>query len=544
MIGHYDPTLVTLSVALAVLASFTALNLAGRIRIADGAGPRWWLGAAAIALGAGIWSMHFVGMLAFRMPMPVSYDITLTLLSLAMAIAFVGLGLAIVARYGTGWRALAGAGALAGTGIVAMHYTGMLAMQIPGTALGFRWDLVAASTVIAVVAATAALWLTFRTSGLRERLAAAVAMGIAISGMHYTGMAAATFEHIDRQATLPPVAIDEGLLALAIAGATSLLLILGLLGAFFDRKLAALTAREAQLLQESERRFRTLVESATEVIIVVLDADGRITYESGSAAHVLGYSSEAMIGRPLADLVPKASAPEFAQFLADVGAQPGRTGEMEVALVNAAGGVQDFEVVARNLVAEPAVGGIVAGLRDVSERKRLTEALERLSKTDPLTATLNRRGFLAAGEREMERARCSGRSLPIVMIDIDHFKGINDTYGHAAGDLVLATVSEICRTHIRSTDVLSRFGGEEFAILLVDDETQGARHVVECLRLGIEAACVNSIRGEVRVTASFGLAIVDPRECDLEQAVRLADEALYEAKNAGRNCIRIRAVAG
>jgi diguanylate cyclase (GGDEF)-like protein/PAS domain S-box-containing protein len=476
--------------------------------------------------------------------MRISYDITLTLLSLLMAFAFVGLGLAIVARFGTGWRALAAAGALAGSGIVAMHYTGMLAMRMPGVALGFRRDLVAASVAIAVIAATAALWLTFRTAGLRERLAAALAMGIAISGMHYTGMAAATFEHIGQQARVSPTAINEGLLALAIAGATSLLLILGLLGAFFDRKLAALTAREAQLLRESERRFRTLVESASEVIIVVLDPEGRITYESGSAAHVLGYSSAALIGRPLADLAPEASAPEFARFLARIGGLlPGQTSEIEVPLVNAAGGVQDFEVVARNLVAEPTVGGVVAGLRDISERKRLTETLERLSQTDQLTATLNRRGFLTAGDREMARARRSGRSLPIVMIDLDHFKKINDTYGHAAGDLVLTTVAEICRTHIRSTDVLSRFGGEEFAILLVDGETQGAHQAVERLRLAIEAARVNSIRGEVRVTASFGLAIVDPQDCDLELAVRLADDALYEAKNAGRNCIRMHAIA-
>jgi diguanylate cyclase (GGDEF)-like protein len=121
---------------------------------------------------------------------------------------------------------------------------------------------------------------------------------------------------------------------------------------------------------------------------------------------------------------------------------------------------------------------------------------------------------------------------------------VNDTFGHAAGDLVLSMVAEVCRSHIRSIDVLSRFGGEEFVILLVDSQVGGARDAVERLRIAIEAARVHSIRGDVRVTASFGLAIVDPGECDLERAVRLADEALYEAKSAGRNCIRTRAIAG
>ena len=123
--GSYDPFLVILSVAVAILASFTALNLAGRLLAADRAAKPWWLIAAAVALGGGIWSMHFVGMLAFVMPMPATYDVWLTLLSLALPILVVGTGLLILSRFGNGLGPLLVAGGLAGLGVVVMHYGGM-----------------------------------------------------------------------------------------------------------------------------------------------------------------------------------------------------------------------------------------------------------------------------------------------------------------------------------------------------------------------------------------------------------------------------------
>ncbi|HEX9569454.1 MAG TPA: MHYT domain-containing protein, partial [Rhodospirillales bacterium] len=163
MSGSYDPVLVSLSVAVAILASFTALNLAGRLLAADRAAKLWWLIAAAVALGGGIWSMHFVGMLAFVMPMPATYDVWLTLLSLALPILVVGAGLLILSRYGNGFGPLLVAGGLAGLGVVVMHYGGMAAMQMPGVGIVYDPALVAASVAIAIVAATAAFRLAFRT---------------------------------------------------------------------------------------------------------------------------------------------------------------------------------------------------------------------------------------------------------------------------------------------------------------------------------------------------------------------------------------------
>jgi diguanylate cyclase (GGDEF)-like protein len=167
--------------------------------------------------------------------------------------------------------------------------------------------------------------------------------------------------------------------------------------------------------------------------------------------------------------------------------------------------------------------------------------LEMLSETDLLTQAMNRRGFTRMAEREFERARRRDERLTIIMVDLDHFKAINDRFGHAAGDLVLASVASCCRAQIRENDLLGRLGGEEFAILLTDGNVDAAHMVITRLRKAIAASRIASIKGVVSVTASFGIATVDPAREELDAALIRADAALYEAKNAGRNCIRISA---
>jgi diguanylate cyclase len=540
MSGYYDPILVVLSIAVAVFASFTALNLAGRLLAADRRTRTWWLLAAAVALGGGIWSMHFVGMLAFVMPMPVTYDVQLTLISLLLPIIVVGAGLAAISHFGNSFRALLPAGLLAGSGIVVMHYSGMAAMRMPGVIINYDPWLVAASVVIAVVAATAAFWLAFRTQKTWERLEAAGLMGAAIGGMHYTAMAAANFAVLDHKAVFAGPEIAPAILAVAVVGAASLLLLLALVTAFFDRKLATLTAEEARLLMQSEERLRALHRNSSD-IVAVLNRKGIFVYEASSAWQILGYRTEEMVGRPLSDFVVRDCIGEMQEFFRRLLTESSAKATVEVQVLHADGTARAFEVVGKNLLHDPAIAGLVINMRDISERRRLMAELERLSETDALTNTLNRRGFLKLAEREFVRPRQTGRPLTIVMIDIDHFKSVNDVFGHAAGDMVLAMVADRCRECIRTYDILSRFGGEEFVILLPETETEAAQKIVARLHAAISGCRVTTIKGEVSVTASFGIATVDPRDHDLETAVRLADEALYEAKNSGRNCIKIRA---
>ncbi|MCK5662192.1 MAG: hypothetical protein KAI17_01850 [Thiotrichaceae bacterium] len=188
----YNFTLVGLSYAIAVFGSYTALNLAVHIPLAKGRMIFWWLVGAAVALGGGaIWSMHFIGMLAYNMPMDVDYDPVLTIASLFMAVVSVGAGLFIVGRGGASIIKLVLAGLIAGSGVVAMHYTGMMTMIMPADTT-YDMSIVGLSAVIAVVASIVALWLAFNLRGKMQRFGSAFVMGVAVCGMHYTGMAAAT----------------------------------------------------------------------------------------------------------------------------------------------------------------------------------------------------------------------------------------------------------------------------------------------------------------------------------------------------------------
>jgi diguanylate cyclase len=237
MQSSYNVWLVALSLGVAILASYTALDLAGRIAIA-GPRRRWiWLAGGAITMGVGIWSMHFIGMLAFALPIPLGYDVRITGISLAIAIAVSFFALRAATGPTMHWRRLAIGGVLMGIGIAGMHYTGMAAMlMLP--AILYQPFLFALSIAIAMAASTAALWIAYslRDEAVRyvlvKRIAAAGVMGVAITGMHYTGMAAAEF----RPGSVCGAAsgVDVPWLAVTIAIFTLAILCLALLLSRFD----------------------------------------------------------------------------------------------------------------------------------------------------------------------------------------------------------------------------------------------------------------------------------------------------------------------
>lgn len=174
---------------------------------------------------------------------------------------------------------------------------------------------------------------------------------------------------------------------------------------------------------------------------------------------------------------------------------------------------------------------LAADLRDANER------LARLASTDALTGLLNRRAFQDALRRDLARASRSGDPLGVVIADVDHFKRVNDTHGHPAGDEVLRVFAQIFRDSVREGDVAARWGGEEFALVLPATDVAGAAVVAERIRGRLEQATIPVGACSVRVTASFGVAALraGPGDLPIDELVRRADEALYEAKHAGRN---------
>lgn len=259
LVSQYNQILVVISFIVAILAAYTALNMAARVAGSQGVAARVWLAGGGVSMGIGVWAMHFIGMLAMDLSMSMSYNAALTVLSMVISISSSMFALWLVSGEQLRLRRLLPGAVVMGTGIVAMHYTGMAALEVtPGIVWDKTW--VAISVVIALAASLAALWLTFR---LRQeaarmalmRLGAAITMGIAIAGMHYAGMEAAQFpmstmvHHHGINGSW--LAILVSVVALAILGIT-------LLVSMFDARLQARTSLLASSLAEANRELAQL----------------------------------------------------------------------------------------------------------------------------------------------------------------------------------------------------------------------------------------------------------------------------------------------
>ncbi|PZU09867.1 MAG: sensor histidine kinase [Sphingomonas sp.] len=383
--GSHDPVLVTISLLIAVVASLAALDLAGRVRAAEDGVRNLWLGAAAVAMGGGIWAMHFVAMLAFVMPgMTIRYDIGLTLLSLLMAIAATGIAFALRDARARSRGGLLVAGALMGAGIATMHYTGMAAMRM-SAAVRYDPALVILSVAIAIGAATAALWLADRHSALRERIGAALLMGGAIAGMHYVGMLAATFEGESAMASvISQPGVGRPGLALSVSAATFLILFLALVAAMFDRRFALMAEREANALRESEERFRTLYHG-TPLPLHSLDAQGNLERVSDMWLQLMGYPAEEVIGRPFINFMTEASARQRVQQDWPELMEYGTISPREYRIVTKDGRFLDIVCTARvQYDEEGRFRHVLGGITDVTERKRAEEALRQAQKIEAI----------------------------------------------------------------------------------------------------------------------------------------------------------------
>ena len=235
----HSPMFVGLSLLVAAAGSWTALDLFRRVRTHVGTGRTAWLITAAVAMGASIWSMHFVAMLGYDPGSPVSYDPGLTLLSFVLAVLATLAAFFLAQRGGGRPASLLGAGLVMGAGICLMHYVGMAALRTAVT-LGYDPALVLLSLVVAVAASTAALFMARREESAARRAVAAVILGAAISGMHYTAMAALRLGAIERVQPLPGAPPD--VLALAVTLTCMSLLFLVLLASLYDQRVNVMIA--------------------------------------------------------------------------------------------------------------------------------------------------------------------------------------------------------------------------------------------------------------------------------------------------------------
>ncbi|MDD2701800.1 MAG: diguanylate cyclase [Sideroxydans sp.] len=299
------------------------------------------------------------------------------------------------------------------------------------------------------------------------------------------------------------------------------------------RKLARIAQRE------SEQRLRDITNTVSDGLLV-LDLDGRITFANPEAQSLLGYPADELLGANMCDLLHVLEdgrpMPRIASNVLNVG-RTGITCYGQDELFKRKDGIlMPVLVSASAIIKRHSVAGIVVAFHDISERKQLERELRRRAQTDVLTGLYNRRHFYELADQELARARRYGKPLAMLMLDLDHFKKVNDTYGHHAGDAVLRKLSEVCIATLREIDVIGRYGGEEFVVLLPETDARRALEAAERLRHALSEADVALAGGEMlRFTVSIGVANLVATDPDLDSLLKRADKGLYEAKKLGRN---------
>jgi diguanylate cyclase (GGDEF)-like protein/PAS domain S-box-containing protein len=337
-------------------------------------------------------------------------------------------------------------------------------------------------------------------------------------------------------------AIRDEVFLIAAGAASLLLVLLWLAFAGASRRLASQNRllREQALQQEilttdvrrSEERFRSLVQNASDTVLILAE-DGTVAYESPAVERMLGYAAHERTGLPLIELLHPDDAFAGQRWLTEVRREPGAEGPVELRARHASGSWRTIEAVAKNLLHDPAVGGIVVNYRDITERKQLEDQLAHQALHDQLTGLPNRTLFLDRLRHAWARAGRTAQPLAVIFLDLDDFKTINDALGQAAGDEALQVAARTIAGCLGPGDTLARVGGDEFAVLIEDAaDAPGAEAIAERMleRLRQPFSLAGS---EVSMRASAGIA--SERETDEpDELLRNADIAMYEAKNQGK----------
>jgi diguanylate cyclase (GGDEF)-like protein/PAS domain S-box-containing protein len=304
--------------------------------------------------------------------------------------------------------------------------------------------------------------------------------------------------------------------------------------------LESATLSEEVHRRASEERFSSLVQHASD-LITVLDADATVVYQSPSIERVLGYDPEEIVGTRFDHLLDRDEKSRLLHLLADGAGYAGSDTEvLECSLRHRDGSLRQFEVLHTNLLQDEAVRGIVLNSRDVSERKAFEEQLQHQAFHDPVTNLANRALFAERVRHAVARSRRENNGLAVIFMDLDDFKTINDSLGHAAGDAVLMEVAKRLATSIRSSDTAARFGGDEFAILLEDIENaqeaaDTAERILESLTEPLQLD-----QKELVVRSSLGISVIEgDAAADAEELIRNADAAMYIAKRDGKGGYRL-----
>jgi diguanylate cyclase (GGDEF)-like protein/PAS domain S-box-containing protein len=500
----HDARLVAVAAAICILGSMVAMRLFMRAQASEGHDRLEWLLIAGSAAGTATWATHFLAMLAFAPGLPTGYGPFLTTVSLFVAIMALTLAFAVA-----GWSLRKNypkaGGALVGLGISAMHYTGMAGFRTAGVV---QWDagLVTCSVIASIVFGMLAVHLTRWPQTRRGRYGAAAALVLAICSLHFIAMGAVTILP-DPLVGVPSGAVPNNVMVFLIAAPAVLVIAIGL---------AAYSA-DKSTHDEAQTRLRQLANAAIEGLIIV--KDNRIIDVNTSFEELAGYRREKIIGR------------RFDDILSIGGSAPQRDNLRTEGLLRS----QDGKLIPVELLSKPAdvlAGSLIYSVRDLTEKKSAEGRIHYLAHFDPLTGLPNRSSFLERLDAEIRQAQEHNGRFALLSFDLDRFKETNDMFGHAAGDAVLAEISERLKGGLAATEYAARFGGDEFlAIFPAADNPAHVMAFAERL-LGAVRLPLAIDDNELLIGASIGIAIFPDDGLTGPELLANADLAMYRAKKA------------
>ncbi|CAM4182571.1 EAL domain-containing protein [Paenibacillus typhae] len=535
MHGSHDKLLVFFSYLIAVAASCTVLELAGILGISKGRRRTLWLIFGAVIMGMGVWSMHFVGMLALKLPVPVAYNLMVVLLSMTVAVIASLVALIVISNFRRGTVSLLVGGLLLASGIFGMHYIGMSAMQI---GISYRADYVVLSFVVALAASVVALGLSSqllmnRTAvGPGKKLISGLVMGIAVVGMHYTGMLAASFEPESRSWLNTGVVLDQKWLAYVIAGGTLFTLGLSVTGVYISSRFSR---KDTELLI-SEKWYRSLYENNQDAIISI-DLNLRIIGSNPAATAISGISSKEFKEQSLDSLLGIITA-EDQELIREmfIRSLAGEQVCYETAIMHENGKKLDVSINIAPVMVDGLVAGIYVIARDITEEKQAKEQTRYLAFHDELTGLPNRRMFSQLLSRTIEAHHDAQEPFAVLVMNVDRFKLINDTLGQLHGDRFLQEMSSrITDSVVNEQMALARLEGDEFALLCrFSREKMNVTDIVEQMLAAIKQP-VHLNGRDLYVTASIGISFYPSHGQTPEELLKNAGTAMYEVKKNGRN---------
>lgn len=389
-----------------------------------------------------------------------------------------------------------------------------------------RDDMVARTVLIHSAIATITFWTAWNLWADRRRSIAQSTRFMSavffLSGAFYTLRAIALLSGAGAESMVAPSALQVAELVVAIVEGS--LLTFGLIIMVGQRLHSDAT--------EAKRRLELLFNTSPDASIITRLEDGTVVSVNDGFSAITGYPRDEIVGRTTIDALW--DDPADRRAMVDRLAEQGSCDNLE-AVIRRKDGTRFVGIVSARTFTLDGVAHTIAVVRDITARKLLEDELRVRATTDALTGAFNRGQFMELAHAELRRAQRHEHPLSIALLDIDHFKAINDTHGHLVGDAMLVAFTAALRENIRSIDVLARFGGDEFVLLLPETDAVGARDLAERIRLAVAAMAVEAVGSSVSATACLGIGTMRGGDQSLDSILGRADVALYRAKQHGRN---------